>query len=166
MSILASFGKFEACGRIVLPDRSLLIGQKLVETAKIQNSNATFCVIFKQCESGRESSSSFQPFQISRIAFGWWHNRAEKRREEPTMQHIWKGIKRKYFPRQTFGFLFLFCMQYWRSFYEFFTILAAFYSCKGQRLAHQQPLSIPSSWELDSYCPRSTSCFFFLSLLT
>ena len=35
-SILASFWKPEACGQIVLPDRSVLIGQKLVENAKIQ----------------------------------------------------------------------------------------------------------------------------------
>jgi len=32
----------------VLPDRSVLIGQKLVENAKkLKNSNATFWVIFK-----------------------------------------------------------------------------------------------------------------------
>ena len=35
-SIFASFWKPEACGQTVLPDRSLLIGQKLVENAKIQ----------------------------------------------------------------------------------------------------------------------------------
>ena len=34
--ILASFWKPEACGQTVLPDRSVLIGQKLVENAKIQ----------------------------------------------------------------------------------------------------------------------------------
>ena len=34
--ILASFWKPEACGQTVLPDRSLLIGQKLVENAKIK----------------------------------------------------------------------------------------------------------------------------------
>ena len=35
-SILASFWKPEACGQTVLPDRSVLMGQKLVENAKIQ----------------------------------------------------------------------------------------------------------------------------------
>ena len=35
-SILASFCKLEACGQTVLPDRSVLIGQKLGENAKIQ----------------------------------------------------------------------------------------------------------------------------------
>ena len=35
-SILASFWKSEACGQTVLPDGSVLIGQKLVENAKIQ----------------------------------------------------------------------------------------------------------------------------------
>ena len=34
---LASFWKPEACGQTVLLDRSILIGQKLVENAKIQN---------------------------------------------------------------------------------------------------------------------------------
>ena len=33
---LASFWKPEACGQTVLPDRSVLIGQKLVENAKIE----------------------------------------------------------------------------------------------------------------------------------
>ena len=33
---LANFWKPEACGQIVLPDRSLLIGQKLVGNAKIE----------------------------------------------------------------------------------------------------------------------------------
>ena len=35
-SILASFWKPEACGQTVLPDRSILIGQKLMENAKIE----------------------------------------------------------------------------------------------------------------------------------
>ena len=35
-SILASFWKPEACGQTELPDRSVLIGQKLVENDKIQ----------------------------------------------------------------------------------------------------------------------------------
>ena len=41
-SILASFFKPEACGQIVLPDRSILIGQKLVKNAKIENLSETF----------------------------------------------------------------------------------------------------------------------------
>ena len=36
MDDLASFWKPEACGQTVLPDKSVLIGQKLVENAKIQ----------------------------------------------------------------------------------------------------------------------------------
>ena len=35
-SILASFWKPKACGQTVLPDKSVLTGQKLVENAKIQ----------------------------------------------------------------------------------------------------------------------------------
>ena len=34
-------------GQTELPDRSICIGQKLIENAKIENSNATFWVIFK-----------------------------------------------------------------------------------------------------------------------
>ena len=34
--ICSSFWKPEACGQTVLPDRSVLIGQKLVENAKIK----------------------------------------------------------------------------------------------------------------------------------
>ena len=41
------FLKPEAYGQTVLPDRSILIGQKLVENAKIKYSNATFWVVFK-----------------------------------------------------------------------------------------------------------------------
>ena len=33
---LASFWKREACGHTVLPDKSILIGQKTVENAKIK----------------------------------------------------------------------------------------------------------------------------------
>ena len=36
MSILASFWKPEACGQTVLPDRSILKGQKLMENAKME----------------------------------------------------------------------------------------------------------------------------------
>ena len=39
---MVHFGEFlktEACGQTVLPDRSVLVGQKLVENAKIQKFN-------------------------------------------------------------------------------------------------------------------------------
>ena len=49
---MASFWKPEACGQTVLPDRSVLIGQNWWKIPKYQNSNATFWVIFKQCERG------------------------------------------------------------------------------------------------------------------
>ena len=59
MPKMVHFGEFleksEACGQTVLPDMSLLIGQKLKENAKIKNLNATLWVIFKQC-SGEASS--------------------------------------------------------------------------------------------------------------
>ena len=51
MSILASFWKPEACGQTVLPDRSVLIGQKLVENAKMPKIKMQYLkVIFKKCE--------------------------------------------------------------------------------------------------------------------
>ena len=46
---LSSFWKTEACSKTVLPDRSILIGQKLVKNAKFKNSKATFWVVFKHC---------------------------------------------------------------------------------------------------------------------
>ena len=47
---MASFWKPEAGCQIVLPDRSIIIEQKFVENAEIQNlKNATFRVIFKHC---------------------------------------------------------------------------------------------------------------------
>ena len=50
MSNLASFWKPEACGQAVLPDRSVLIGQKLVENAKIKkNSNAILSTFQTMC---------------------------------------------------------------------------------------------------------------------
>ena len=39
---MVNFEKPEAYSQIVLPEKSLLVGQKLVENAKIENSNATF----------------------------------------------------------------------------------------------------------------------------
>ena len=53
---LASFRKTEACGQTVLPDRSVLIGQKLVENAKIPKFKCdilsnfqTMCSIGRRC---------------------------------------------------------------------------------------------------------------------
>ena len=61
---LASFWKPEACGQTVLPDRSVLIGQKLVEKAKIQKFKCdilgdfqTLCLncFFTRCQNFTES---------------------------------------------------------------------------------------------------------------
>ena len=41
-SILKSFGKPESCSQTVLPDKCVLIGQIIVENAKIESSNETF----------------------------------------------------------------------------------------------------------------------------
>ena len=72
-SILARFWKPEACGQTVLPDKSILKGQKLAENAKIQKcdirhrikskENATYCVIFKQCAKLQISRPKKNPFR-------------------------------------------------------------------------------------------------------
>ena len=49
MANLASFWKSKACGHTVLPDRSILISQILVENAKVEKLNATFWMIFAHC---------------------------------------------------------------------------------------------------------------------
>ena len=49
-SILASFWKLEACGHTVLPDRSILMGQKLAENAKLQKFK---CDILSNCNNVR-----------------------------------------------------------------------------------------------------------------
>ena len=46
------FLKTWSFSQTVLPDRSLWIGQKLVENVKLKNSNATFWAIFKHCGVG------------------------------------------------------------------------------------------------------------------
>ena len=49
--ILASFWKSEACCHTVLPDRSILIGQKSLKMPRSHNFNVTFWVlVFKQCD--------------------------------------------------------------------------------------------------------------------
>ena len=48
-TILATFRKSKSCSQTVLPDKSILIGQKMVKMSKLKKSNATFLVIFKHC---------------------------------------------------------------------------------------------------------------------
>ena len=56
MVYFSEFWKPAVCGQTVLPDRSLLIGQKLGENAKIsKNSNATFWVILNTVASAHQS---------------------------------------------------------------------------------------------------------------
>ena len=57
MATFASFWKPVACGQTVLPDRSILIGQKLVENAKIKKFKCdilsdfqTFLIFFQHIE--------------------------------------------------------------------------------------------------------------------
>ena len=59
---MASFCKPEACGQTMLPDRSILIGQKLMEIAKIEelkNSNETFFGNFQTMCRGLSSDRIF-----------------------------------------------------------------------------------------------------------
>ena len=46
---MASFQKPKACGQTLLPDRSVLIGQKLVENAKIQKFKCDILSDFQTC---------------------------------------------------------------------------------------------------------------------
>ena len=46
-SILVNFWKSESFGQTVLPDRSILIGQKMVENAKIEKHNCDILVDFQ-----------------------------------------------------------------------------------------------------------------------
>ena len=64
---LGSFSKPEACGQIVLPDRSLLIRQKLVENAKIKNFKCDILSNFQTMCKGVKSSE-MQLIQTSRVA--------------------------------------------------------------------------------------------------
>ena len=54
---MASFWKPEACGQTVLPDRSVLIGQKLVENAKIQNFKCDILSNFQTMCEGTKGTS-------------------------------------------------------------------------------------------------------------
>ena len=71
-SILASFGKTKACGQKVLPDRSVFIGQKLVENAKFQKfkcdilSNFQTMCILQKIEKVFELFASILTFQFSK----------------------------------------------------------------------------------------------------
>ena len=49
---MASFWKSEACGQTVLPDRSVLIGQKLVENAQIEKFKCDILGDFQTMSSG------------------------------------------------------------------------------------------------------------------
>ena len=71
---MASFWKTEACSQTVLPDRSALKGQKLVKMTKCQNSNATFWVIFKQCESPKGPSFFLLPSILQGFMSLWCGN--------------------------------------------------------------------------------------------
>ena len=84
---MASFWKPEACGQTVLPDRSVLVRQKLVENAKIQNSNATFWVIFKQCE----DVSQFQSLKFWSFESKSFEEKGVKVNLDPSIRYIPSG---------------------------------------------------------------------------
>ena len=63
---LASFWKPEACGQTVLPDRSVLIGQKLVENTKIQKFKCDILSSF-QTMLVYQKSSFLTPFMYAKI---------------------------------------------------------------------------------------------------
>ena len=53
VQFLTSFWKSEACGQTVLPDKSVFIGQKLVENAKIQKFKYDILSNFKTIQIGQ-----------------------------------------------------------------------------------------------------------------
>ena len=76
MVILASFWKTEACGQTVLPDRSLLIGQKLVEKAKIEKSKCDILGDFQTlCKSYLEIIISISKGETIQLLFYCCHLR-------------------------------------------------------------------------------------------
>ena len=60
-----AFENLKLVGQTVLPDRSLLIGQKF------KDANATFWVIFKHCGNGATSSSRLKWRLLSRSSNYW-----------------------------------------------------------------------------------------------
>ena len=76
-SILASFWKPEACGQTVLPDRSVLIGQKLVESAKIEKFKCDILSYFQtMCIrwNGEDDDASVASVARIRKFFCWSEN--------------------------------------------------------------------------------------------
>ena len=67
-SILASFWKPEACGQTVLPDRSVFIGQKMVQKAKIQKFK---CDIVSNFQTMWESLLTFEGEKTSSDRIHW-----------------------------------------------------------------------------------------------
>ena len=49
-SQFGELGKTEGCGQTALPDRSILIGQKLAGNAKIDKLKCDILLIFKHCD--------------------------------------------------------------------------------------------------------------------
>ena len=68
---MASFWKPEACGQTVLPDSSVLKGQKLVENAKSQKCNCDFLSNFQTMWANSSGEDSWQNtiFTYSKYAF-------------------------------------------------------------------------------------------------
>ena len=58
MVILASFWKPEVCCQEVLPDRPILIGQELVENAKIEKLKCDILGDFEHCDRSKKALKS------------------------------------------------------------------------------------------------------------
>ena len=65
---LASFWKRETCGQIVLPDRSILVGQKMVENAKSEKFKWDILCDFQTMCARRGSDNSTLNFESSQIS--------------------------------------------------------------------------------------------------
>ena len=65
---MASFWKPEACGQTVLPDMSVLIGQKLVENAKIRKFKCGILSNFQTMWRNFITANSFKPWKKNFLA--------------------------------------------------------------------------------------------------
>ena len=66
---LASFWKPKACGQTVLPDRSVLIGQKLVENAKMPKFKCDLLINFQTMWSSRNEGEKKAFLFLNSCAF-------------------------------------------------------------------------------------------------
>ena len=98
-AILASFWKSEVCGQTVLPDRSLLIGQKFAENAKFEKFICDFLGNF-QSLCWWPKTNEWQP---RLLLFSWFNQSCQSptKWSLPSFQYLLNGVPRKGVARQS-----------------------------------------------------------------